>query len=204
MKKDKFNIGNIEDFNHLVWDDKNSETVLNTPIFDLVKNLRESKEGVRGNFYTLDSPDWVTIIPWYIDDNNIPCFVMVQQFRHGSSKIVREFPAGMVDKGEDALDSAFRELKEETALSTEEMIFLAKINPNPAIMANSANFYLAKDVFKISKEQNLDRTEQLDVVSVPVEEVIDKMGIDPLYDNGVMLMALSLFLKQIKNDSSLI
>jgi 8-oxo-dGTP pyrophosphatase MutT (NUDIX family) len=204
MKKDQFKIGDIKDLNHLIWDEKNRKTILNTPIFDLVEINRESKQGLNSNFYALDSPDWVTIIPWYLNEDNKPCFVMVQQFRHGSAKIVREFPAGMVDKGEKAIDSAFRELREETALSTDEMIFLAKVNPNPAIMQNEANFFLAKNVYKIADQQKLDATEQLDVVSVLVSEVIEKLGTDPLYDNGVMLMALSLFLKHTKIDSSLL
>lgn len=204
MKKDQFKIGDIKDLNHLIWDEKDRKTILNTPIFDLVEINRESKQGVNSNFFTLASPDWVTIIPWYLNEDNVPCFVMVQQFRHGSAKVVREFPAGMVDKGEDAINSAYRELKEETALGSKEMIFLAKVNPNPAIMSNEANFFLAKDVYKISKSQHLDTTEQLDVISVPVLEVIEKMGVDPLYDNGVMLMALSLFLKYARLDSSLI
>ncbi|MDC7238629.1 MAG: NUDIX hydrolase [Sphaerochaetaceae bacterium] len=204
MKKDQFKIGDIKDLNHLIWDEKNRKTILNTPIFDLVEINRESKQGLNSNFYALDSPDWVTIIPWYLNEDNKPCFVMVQQFRHGSSKIVREFPAGMVDKGEKAIDSAFRELREETALSTDEMIFLSKVNPNPAIMQNTVNFFLAKNVYKIADQQKLDATEQLDVVSVLVSEVIEKLGTDPLYDNGVMLMALSLFLKHTKIDPSLI
>ncbi|MGD1823245.1 MAG: NUDIX hydrolase [Pleomorphochaeta sp.] len=204
MNIDKFKIGNIEDYKHLVWNEKNRDTVINTPIFDLIEVNRESNEGVNANFYTLDSPDWVTIIPWYVNENNIPCFVMVQQFRHGSAKVVREFPAGMVDKNEKAIDSAYRELREETALSADEMNFLAQINPNPAIMSNKANFFLAKNVYKISEKQQLDLTEQLDVISVPVKDVIDKMGSDPLYDNGVMLMALSLFLKETQKDTSLL
>ena len=204
MKKNQFEIGNINDLDHLVWEEKNRKTILNTPIFDLVEVERESKQGVKSDFYTLASPDWVTIIPWYLNQDNVPCFVMVQQFRHGSAKVVREFPAGMVDRGEKAINSAYRELKEETALCSDEMIFLAKVNPNPAIMNNEANFFLAKNVYQVTDKQQLDITEQLDVVSVPVSEVIDKMGVDPLYDNGVMLMALSLFLKHTRFDSSLI
>lgn len=204
MKTDPFKIGNTEDINHLIWDEKDRAKVISTPVFDLIEINRESKEGVKGNFYTLDSPDWVTIIPWYINENNVPCFVMVQQFRHGSASIVREFPAGMVDKGENPINSALRELKEETSLGSDEMIELAHINPNPAIMSNTANFYLAKNVYKITEKQELDKTEQLDVISVEVDEVIEKMGNDPLYDNGVMLMALSLFLKQTKIDPSLL
>lgn len=204
MNKDLFKIGNTDDFKHLIWDEKDRSKVLSTPVFDLIEIQRESKEGVKGNFYTLDSPDWVTIIPWYVNENNVPCFVMVQQFRHGSASVVREFPAGMVDKGENPINSAFRELKEETSLGADELIELAHINPNPAIMANTANFYLAKNVYKITEKQQLDKTEQLDVISVEVKEVIEKMGNDPLYDNGVMLMALSLFLKQAKKDTSLL
>ena len=204
MKNDKFKIGNVEDLNHLIWEEKNRKTILNTPIFDLVEVNRESSYGVSSNFYTLKSPDWVTIIPWYLNEHNIPCFVMVQQFRHGNARVIREFPAGMVDEGEKAITSAYRELEEETTLSAERMIFLGKVNPNPAIMTNEANFYLAKNVYKVAEKLQLDSTEQIEVISVPVSEAIEKIGLDPLYDNGVMLMAVSLFLKHTKENPSLL
>lgn len=199
---DPFRIGNTEDINHLIWDDVDKKTVLKTPIFNMVEVTRRSKEGVQAPFFTLHSPNWVTIIPWYINKEGIPCFVMVQQFRHGSAQVVREFPAGMVDFKEDPEIAAKRELKEETGIECSQLTQLACTNPNPAFMSNKAYFYLAQQL-NGEKIQNLDKTEQLDVMSVPVKDVINQMGNSPLYDNGVMLIALGLFLKQTHLDTTL-
>ncbi|MBK5200542.1 MAG: NUDIX hydrolase [Spirochaetaceae bacterium] len=195
MKNDIFKIGNIEDIEHLKWIEEETEEVFNTPIFNIVKSLRVSKKGVRAPFVTLLSPNWVTIIPWYRNEQNIPCFVMVQQYRHGSKSIIREFPAGMVDKGEEALTAAKRELIEETGIESKNIKHLSTLNPNPAFMNNEANFFLATNISKTSV-QHLDTTELLDVLSVPVSEVIEKLGNSPLYDNGIMMIALGLFLKE--------
>jgi 8-oxo-dGTP pyrophosphatase MutT (NUDIX family) len=203
LKKDLFKIGNLNDTEHLKWDVLSSEHVMHTAIFDIEKSLRESKKGVTAPFFSLKAPNWVTIIPWYRNDEGVPCFVMVQQFRHGSQSIIREFPAGMVDDGEDALVAATRELSEETGIVSKDITHLATVNPNPAFMDNKATFFLAKDIIK-SENQKLDTTEVLDVLSVPVTEVIEKMGTDELYDNGVMMMALSFFLRQAAKDSTLL
>lgn len=203
VKDDIFRIGNIEDTEHLKWIEEKKEEVLNTPIFNIEKSLRVSKEGVKAPFITLKSPNWVTVIPWYRNSENVPCFVMVQQYRHGSKSIIREFPAGMVDKGEEALKAAKRELIEETGIVSKDIIHLSTFNPNPAFMNNEANFYLAKDICKTSV-QHLDTTEVLDVLSVPVLEVVEKIGTSSLYDNGIMMMALGLFLREAAKDPTLI
>lgn len=203
VKDDIFKIGNIDDTEHLKWTEKNNEEIFNTPIFNIEKSLRVSTKGVSAPFVTLIAPNWVTIIPWYRNKENIPCFVMVQQYRHGSKSIVREFPAGMVDNGEKALTAAKRELMEETGIVSKDIKHLSTINPNPAFMNNEANFFLAKDIYK-NGIQHLDTTEVLDVLSVPVLEVIEKMGKTPLYDNGIMMIALGLFLKEAVINPNLI
>ncbi|MCH3918628.1 MAG: NUDIX hydrolase [Spirochaetia bacterium] len=203
METDRFRIGNTEDPSHLVWKEVAHKDLLHTPIFDLQQDERESQQGVRGSFVTLKAPNWITIIPWYRNGKGIPCFVMVQQFRHGARKVIREFPAGIIDAGEDGLTAAKRELEEETGLAAQSFTFLADINPNPALMNNRAIVYLAEGLHQVTA-QHLDATEQLDVQSVPVHEVIRQMGKDSLYDNGMMLMALGLFMREAANQPELL
>jgi 8-oxo-dGTP pyrophosphatase MutT (NUDIX family) len=195
MSKDKFQMGNTNDISHLVWEEINRKELLHTPIFNLEQVEKESSEGVKATFVTLEAPNWVTIIPWYRNKEGIPCFIMVQQFRHGSCMVTREFPAGMVDKGEKSIVAAKRELLEETGTTSAHFTKLVDTNPNPAFMNNRAYIYLAEDL-EHTCEQSLDETEQLDVLSVPVSEVINEMGSNVLYDNGIMLMAMGLFLKE--------
>ena len=129
-------------------------------------------------------------------------FVMVDQFRHGSATVTREFPAGVVDEGEEPQEAGIRELLEETGLVGSKVTLLGDINPNPAFMNNRAYFYLIEDVTS-KTQQSLDENEQMDVLSVPVKDVIEQMGTG-IYDNGIMMIALGFFMREAKKRPSLI
>ena len=97
------------------WKTIGEEKAFSTPIFDGYLADRTGPEGRKGRFVWLDSPDWVVIIPWLLVDG-IPHFIMEEQWRHGPCRMTREFPAGLVDKGEEAAAAAGRELLEETGM----------------------------------------------------------------------------------------
>ncbi|MDT4763080.1 NUDIX hydrolase [Sphaerochaeta sp. PS] len=182
------------DASHLMWQSGRRERVFKGPIFDVCTVVRTSTDGRCSTFIEVESPNWVTVLPWYRREDGKPMFVMVDQFRHGSSTVTREFPAGVVEKGEDPLVAALRELLEETGLEAKSVKLLGNVSPNSAFMTNRSNFYLVEGVRLVSS-QNLDANEQLDVFSVPVQEVIENMG-SGIYDNGIMMIALGFFLRE--------
>ncbi len=182
------------DTTHLLWKSGRRERVFKGPIFDVCTVVRTSTDGRTSSFIEVDSPPWVTVLPWYRREDGVPMFVMVDQFRHGSSTVTREFPAGVVDKGEEPVVAALRELLEETGLDGEKISLLGEVNPNSAFMNNRSNFFLVEGV-RLVAAQNLDANEQLDIFSVPVAEVVASMGTG-LYDNGIMMMALGFFLRE--------
>jgi ADP-ribose pyrophosphatase len=102
----------------------------------------------------------------------------------------------VVDEGETPKEAAVRELLEETGLVGSRVTLLGEINPNPAFMSNRAYFYLIEDVVPQAK-QDLDENEQIDVLSVPLEEVVEQMGTG-IYDNGIMMIALGFFMREAK------
>ena len=182
------------EMSHLLWKSGTRERVFKGPIFDVCTVVRTSTDGRSSTFIEVDSPNWVTVLPWYRREDGKPMFVMVDQFRHGSSTVTREFPAGVIEKDEDPLLAALRELIEETGLEADKTHLLGNVSPNSAFMNNRTNFYLVEGV-RLVASQNLDANEQLDAFSVPVEEVIASMGTG-IYDNGIMMMALGFFLRE--------
>lgn len=82
-------------------------------------------------------------------------------YKHGCGKVIVEFPAGLVDTGEEALASAIRELKEETGLVTEEMIFLGQCAADATGSNMTYYFFFAKNCEKVS-EPELDEAEQIE------------------------------------------
>ena len=177
----------------LMW--KSGEKVMahHTPIFDVVRVDRESKDGTKkGSFVQLHTTDWIVVLPWFVDEEGVPRFILEQQYRHGTDSVTWEFPGGLVDEGENGLHAAERELLEETGLEGRLML-LGEVSPNAAFMDNRQYFYLAEDLRMVAG-QSLDPTEEIDVFTRPVEEVIRDLGTGR-YDNGTMMIALGYFLR---------
>jgi 8-oxo-dGTP pyrophosphatase MutT (NUDIX family) len=69
------------------------------------------------------------------------------------------------------LQAARRELLEETGFTSDNFIQVGCASPNPANQTNLIYSFLALDVEKVVS-QNLDETEEIEVVLKPLEEVI--------------------------------
>ena len=183
----------------LMWRTLSKEKLLDCHIFDVLTAERTAPDGRKGTFVEISSPDWIVAIPWFIKDG-VPHFIMEEQFRHGSESVTREFPAGLVEKGEAALAAAQRELMEETGIRG-TFTELGNVCPNNAFMSNRQSFFLVSDLEKVSG-QSLDPNETIDVIEVPVEDVIRDMGTG-LYDNGIMMMAIGFFLRYAESHPEL-
>ena len=136
----------------------NGKVLLHTPIFDVAKGKR-SKTGLEP--ILVNAPDWVTVI---VESKGK--FLVEKQWRYGSASMVEEFPCGMVEKGEDPLDAAVRELEEETGfklLDKSKVIKIGQASPNPAFMTNTMHyFYVDLSKAKYTKTmQKLDTHESI-------------------------------------------
>lgn len=165
----------MRDKQDLEWYETGRKEVRDFRIFKAVEIDRISPDGKKGKFVLLDSPDWVNVIAVTEDEKGRECFLMVRQYRHGSSTVTTEFPAGLVDPGENSSRAAERELLEETGYSADEFILIGQANPDPAFMNNWSYTYLAVNPV-LSHKQDLDEHEIIDTVLVPVDEVRALMG----------------------------
>jgi len=175
----------------LIWKDLDRKKLHSCRIFDLYEVKRLSPVGRERNFFLLHAPDWITVIPVLKNEKGDECFLMVEQFRHGSSEVTIEFPAGIVDKGEAPEEAAGRELSEETGYSAGRIVKLGEISPNPAFMDNRTHTFAALDL-ELTGDQNLDDDEFIHFHLIPVSEVQRDMGTGR-YSNGVMMMALAYY-----------
>jgi ADP-ribose pyrophosphatase len=68
---------------------------------------------------------------------------LVKQYRLPARQSLWELPAGKIDPGENALQAAKRELKEETGCRAKNWSKLAEFYPSPGFLAEKMTIYLA-------------------------------------------------------------
>ena len=96
--------------------------------------------------------------------------IFVNQFRYPYAEVIKEIPAGKMEKGEDPLECGLRELSEETGYSADKVIPLGKFYPTPAIIDEVIYIYLALGLKK--GEAHLDEDEFLTVEKIGLEEAL--------------------------------
>ena len=173
----------------LRWKELSRRRVASHSLFDLQVAERVSTQGARGEFLILSAPDWVNVVAATRNGEGEECFLMVRQFRHGAETITTEFPAGLVEHGEDPRRAAERELLEETGRRAGRMTLIGSVSPNPAFMSNTCFTYLAEDLTNAG-EKSLDPLEQLEAVEVPVRVVSRQIGTGELINSLVVVAFL--------------
>lgn len=121
-------------------------------------------------YYVLEYPDWVNTIAITKDG----MFVFVRQYRYAIGKTVNELCAGVIEKGEDPMDAAKRELMEETGFGGGKWQKWMTISANPSTHTNLTHCYLAMDVERMDV-QHLDQAEDIEVRLFSREKVMDML-----------------------------
>ena len=105
------------------------------------------------------------------DDGKI---VMITQFRYPFNKFMLEFPAGKLDKGEDPLNCAIRELEEETGYKSKNVFKLGEICTTPGFCSEVLHLYFAEGL--TSGNHNREEGEDgMEVFEFTMEEIEEKI-----------------------------
>lgn len=145
-------------------------TLVETVPFRVEEIEIETDSGVaRHPYYRLDCSDWVNVLPVTMDNHAI----LIRQARAGNLTTVLEVPGGMMDPGErDPTMAALRELEEETGFTSQRILPLGSLNPNPAIMTNKCHFFVALGCFQNPERKHFpDAEESIKVVPIPAIEL---------------------------------
>jgi len=121
-------------------------------------------------------------------ENNI---LLVRQYRKAAEMMLLEIPAGGIEPGEKPLDSARRELEEETGFSAARWEELSLFYTSPGFTTEYMHLYLATDLKPAKRAPDDD--ENIELVRVPLKkapELIASREICDAKSIAGLLMAL--------------
>ena len=131
----------------------------------------------------------VAVVP-LTDDGNV---IVERQFRYPLGQVITEIPAGKLDSfDEDRLEAIKRELREETGYVADEWMELGDYHPAAAYTDERITLYLATGLHK--GERELDEDEFLDVIEVPLIDLVKDVATGKITDGKTQVAILKTYL----------
>ena len=121
-----------------------------------------------------------------VDENKNAFFV--EQFRYPINSSVFEAPAGKIDPGEVPLDCAKRELLEECGVSAEKWSYLGPMYSTPGFCDEVIHLFFAENLSE--SEPNPDEDEFLNIIKLPLPEVLEKVRKGKIPDSKTQILVL--------------
>ena len=140
--------------------------------------LPDGKTATREHIY---HPGAVAILP-VLDSGDI---IMERQYRYPLSRDFIELPAGKIDPGEAPLDTAKRELREETGYSATHWEFMTSIHVAIAYSNERIDLYLARGL--TLGATGLDDEEFLEILAVPPQQAFQWLREGRISDSKTMV-----------------
>lgn len=145
-----------------------SELIFDGKVVHLYKDIVELPDGSNSLREYVKHLGAVCIVP-ITDEGEV---ILEKQYRYAVDRVLIEIPAGKLDyPGEDFLEAALRELREETGASAKEVIDMGDYFGSPAIMGEHIRMFMAKGL--TFGETDLDEGEFLEVFKMPLKDAVD-------------------------------
>jgi ADP-ribose pyrophosphatase len=130
-------------------------------------HLLEDDEGKRSRREVCVHNGAVVILP-FLDNDRI---LLLRNRRYAVGQILVELPAGTLEKKEDPMNCAGRELQEETGHLAARLKPLGSFYSSPGILSEKMYAFAAYDLHKTA--QALEEDEELEVFPSTLDEAID-------------------------------
>ncbi|MCB8928066.1 MAG: NUDIX hydrolase [Ardenticatenaceae bacterium] len=117
-------------------------------------------------YYIVESRSYVNVVPITPEGE----VLMLRIYRHGLGQTLLETPGGIIDAGESTMETAKRELLEETGYSYAAIVPIGSGAPDPARFACHAYYFLATGCVETAVTA-WDPTEEMELIKLPLAEV---------------------------------
>ena len=134
----------------------------------------------------------VAVVPLK-DDRTV---ILIRQYRHAAGGYIYEVPAGKLEPGEDPRLCAARELEEEIGCRASSLQPMLSFYTTPGFTDEVIHLFLATGL--TPGAQNLDQDEVLEVVEMPLDTAIARIGDGTIRDGKTIIGLQTVYLRSRK------
>ena len=127
----------------------------------------------------------------YVEEEKV---LLVRQYRYAYGESIYEIPAGKLEKGEDPMFAAARELEEEGGIKAGRLQLLYVNYPSPGYTDEKIYIYRAFDGERV--KAHLDEGEFLDAEFLPLSQVKEMMKNGEIRDGKTLIALQSYFIEE--------
>jgi len=168
-----------------------SRVVYRGPAFWVTADQVLEPTGVRARRDIVHHTGSVVVLA--VDESKVePRVLLERQYRHAAKQFMWELPAGRIDRGEQELPAAKRELLEETGYTASSWRRIFTFYASPGFVAETMSIYLAKGLKPGAAQPEED--EVIQVRMVPLSTAVGMVMRNTIRDaktiSGVLWLAL--------------
>lgn len=165
------------------------------PVFKVTTDHIREPNGVTTTRDLIRHSGSIVILP--LDDSGAELRVLlVRQYRYAAKSLLWEVPAGRIEPGEDQLQSAKRELREETGFTARHWKPVLRFFVSPGFLDEVMNVYLATDLAPGKAEPEED--EKITARFFPLSKALRMCLTGKIADAKTMTSIFWLFFAQEK------
>ncbi|MCW8921169.1 MAG: ADP compounds hydrolase NudE [Sedimenticola sp.] len=139
---------------------KARRTLNETGVFHIEEIDLEFSNGEQRTYQrVVGSEEGAVLVVPLLDDNTL---LLIREYAAGVNQYELAFPKGHIEKGEDVLSAANREMQEETGYAARQLELLSSVSVAPGYIFHTTHIVLASDLYP----QRLagDEPEEIEVV----------------------------------------
>jgi ADP-ribose pyrophosphatase len=163
--------------------------VFEGPLFRVMRDEIEEPTGKKSTRDVIRHNGSVVILA--VDDRKSrkdPLVLIERQFRHAAQHYLYEVPAGKMDEGEDPLEAAKRELKEETGYAAKKWTKLVRYFASPGFLGEWMQVFLAEGL--TAGEAEPEEDESFELQFVPLSELLKLIEAGEIHDGKTMISVM--------------
>lgn len=161
------------------------ETLLETTRFQVVKQTVTRPDGRTASVSYVVHPGSVAILP-LVDDHHL-CLIRSRRLTVGQTLI--EVPAGTREPGEPPLETARRELEEETGYRAAKWEELVQIYASPGILSERMHIYVARGL--TPGEPRREANEEIENLVLSWDEALAMLDRGEIVDGKTIIALLA-------------